>query len=123
MTALGASLRTSPLRDRRASGLVASIRANRSSRARLVARLALGVLFLVFGAMINAVYLLTDWDSFAAFGDMSQFSFVRETWASLVVPDTGFFIGLLIVGEATAGLLVLSGGRRLEAGLVPMPGS
>lgn len=73
--------------------------------------------------MINAVYLLTDWDSFAAFGDMSQFSFVRETWASLVVPDTGFFIGLLIVGEATAGLLVLSGGRRLEAGLVPMPGS
>lgn len=101
-----------------ATVFVASLRANRSSRARLVARLAVGVLFLVFGAMVNAVYLVSDWDSFAAFGDMSQFTFVRELWASLVVPNTGFFIGLLIVGEATAGLLVLSGGRKLEAGLV-----
>ena len=100
-----------------ATVMVASLRARRSSRARLVARVALGVLFLVFGAVVNAVYLVTDRDSFAAFGEMSQFAFVRETWASLVVPNTGVFIGLLIAGEATAGLLVLSGGRRLEAGL------
>lgn len=101
-----------------ASVFVASLRANRSSRARLVARLATGLLFLVFGAMVNAIYLVSDWDTFAAFGDMSQFTIVRETWASLVVPNTGFFIGTLIVAEATAGLLVLSGGRRLEVGLV-----
>lgn len=101
-----------------ATVFVASLRASRSSRARLVARLALGVLFLVFGAMVNAMYLATDWDSFAAFGEMSQFAFVRDTWASLVVPNTGFFIGLLIVGEATAGILVLAGGRWLQAGLV-----
>ena len=101
-----------------ATVFVASLRANRSRRARLVARLATGLLFLVFGAMVNAIYLVSEWDTFAAFGDMSQFTFVRETWASLVVPNTGFFIGTLIVGEATAGLLVLSGGRRLEAGLV-----
>lgn len=100
-----------------ATVVVASLRADRSERARFVARVALGVLFLVFGAVVNAVYLVTDWDSFAAFGEMSQFAFVRETWASLVVPNTGFFIGLLILGEATAGILVLSGGRRLEVGL------
>ncbi|MFK5635895.1 MULTISPECIES: hypothetical protein [unclassified Ornithinimicrobium] len=96
----------------------ASVRAGRSSRARIVARVALGTLFLFFGAMVNAIYLITDRDSFAAFGEMSQFAFVRDTWGSLVTPNTGFFIGLLIAGEATAGLLVLSGGRRLEAGLV-----
>ena len=101
-----------------ATVMVASLRANQSERARLVARGALGVLFLVFGAMVNLIYLVTDRDSFAAFGDMSQFAFVRETWASLVVPNTGFFIGLLILGEATAGILVLSGGRRLEIGLI-----
>jgi hypothetical protein len=101
-----------------ATVIVASLRADRSDRARLVARVSLGVLFLVFGALVNVVYLVNDWDSFAAFGEMSQFAFVRDTWDSLVVPNTGFFIGLLILGEATAGLLVLSGGRRLEVGLV-----
>ena len=100
-----------------ATVMVASLRADRSERARVVARVALGVLMLVFGAMVNAVYLVTDWDSFAEFGEMSQFAFVRETWASLVAPNTGVFIGLLIVGEATAGILVLCGGRWMRAGL------
>ena len=102
--------------------IIASLFADRSGRARLVARVALGVLFLVFGALVNVAYLVTDWDSFAEFGETSQFSFVRDTWASLVAPNTGFFIGLLILGEATAGILVLSGGRRLEAGLVLLLG-
>ena len=98
--------------------VVASVFAGRSERARLAARVALGVLFLVFGAMVNVVYLVTDWDSFANFGELSQFAFVRETWASLVAPNTGVFIGLLIAGEATAGILVLCGGRWMRAGLV-----
>jgi hypothetical protein len=101
-----------------ATVLVASLRARRSTRARFVARIALGTLFLVFGAVVNAVYLVIDRDSFAAFGEMSQFHFVRDTWASLVVPDLGLFIGLLIAGEAVMGVLVLSGGRWLRAGLV-----
>ena len=102
--------------------LVASLRADRSERARMVARVALGVLFLVFGAMVNAVYLITAWDSFAAFAEMSQFGFVRDTWAALVAPYTGVFIGLLIAGEATAGILVLCGGRWMRAGLVLLIG-
>lgn len=101
-----------------ATVMIASLRADHSYRARMVARFALGTLFLVFGAVVNAIYLVTDWDSFAAFGEMSQFAFVRDTWASLVAPNTGLFIGLLIAGEATAGILVLLGGRRMQAGLV-----
>jgi hypothetical protein len=101
-----------------ATVMVASLRAGRSDRARLVARVALGVLFLVFGALVNVIYLVTDWNSFAGFGEMSQFAFVRDTWASLVAPNTGVFIGLLIAGEATAGILVLCGGRWMQAGLV-----
>ena len=101
-----------------ATVIVASLFAGRSDRARLVARVALGVLFLVFGAMVNVIYLVTDWNSFAEFGAMSQFAFVRDTWASLVAPNTGVFIGLLIAGEATAGILVLCGGRWMRAGLV-----
>ena len=105
-----------------ATVIFASMFAHRSDRARLVARVALGVLFLVFGALVNVIYLVTDWDSFAAFGDKSLFAFVRDTWAALVAPNTGVFIGALILGEATAGILVLSGGRRLEAGLVLLLG-
>lgn len=101
-----------------ATVIVASLFAGRSDRARLVARVALGVLFLVFGALVNVIYLVTDWDSFTDFGAMSQFAFVRDTWASLVAPNTGVFIGLLIAGEATAGILVLCGGRWMQAGLV-----
>jgi hypothetical protein len=58
-----------------ATVIVASLRAGGSNRARIVARVALGSLFLFFGAMVNAIYLVTDWDSFAAFGEMSQFAF------------------------------------------------
>ncbi|WP_404388757.1 hypothetical protein [Humibacillus xanthopallidus] len=101
-----------------ATVMVASLRADRSERARMVARTALGVLFLVFGAIVNAIYLVTDWESFGEFGELSQFAFVRDTWASLVAPNTGLFIGLLIAGEAAAGILVLSGGRWTQAGLV-----
>ena len=101
-----------------ATVIVASLFAGRSDRARLVARVALGVLFLVFGALVNVIYLVTDWESFADFGEMSQLPFVRDTWGSLVAPNTGVFIGLLIAGEATAGILVLCGGRWTQAGLV-----
>lgn len=105
-----------------ATVVAASLVAHRNDRARWAARIALGVLFLVFGALVNAVYLATDPDSFASFAEMSQFEFVRRTWASVVAPDLGIFIGLLIAGEAVMGLLVLSGGRPLQVGLVLMAG-
>jgi hypothetical protein len=43
---------------------------------------------------------------------------VRDTWRTLVVPNHVLFISILIVYEAAVGLLVLSGGRRAEVGLI-----
>ena len=101
---------------------VAALRAGQSSRAMLVGRWALGILFVVFGAAVNAIYLLMGTDYYADFADASPFPFVRDTWRSLVVPNTGLFITLLIVAEATAGALILSGGRRTQVGLLALIG-
>jgi uncharacterized membrane protein YphA (DoxX/SURF4 family) len=101
---------------------VAAVRAGQSPRAMLVGRWALGILFIVFGAGVNATYLVLGTDSYAGFADTSPFPFVRNTWTSLVVPHTELFITLLIVAEATAGALILSGGRRTQIGLVALIG-
>lgn len=56
------------------------------------------------------------------FADASPFPFVRDTWQSLVLPNQGIFISLLIVCEATAGVLVLCGGRWTQLGLIALIG-
>ncbi|RYU11531.1 hypothetical protein [Nocardioides iriomotensis] len=99
---------------------VAALRAGDSQRARLVGRWAVGVLFIAFGAAVNAIYVTVGTDAYASFADASPFAFVRDTWESLVVPHQGFFITVLIVAEATAGLLVLAGGRMTQLGLVSL---
>ena len=101
---------------------VAALRAGHSRRAMYVGRWALGVLFIVFGAAVNAIYLAVGTDYYANFADASPFPFVQDTWASLVVPHTEFFITLLIIAEATAGALILSGGRRTQVGLIALIG-
>lgn len=99
---------------------VAALRASSSERARRVGRWAVGVLFIVFGATVNAIYLTAGNDAYGNFADASPFAFVHDTWASLVVPHQAFFITLLILGEATAGALVLVGGRMTQVGLVSL---
>jgi len=99
---------------------VAALRASSSERARRVGRWAVGGLFIVFGATVNAIYLTAGTDAYGNFADASPFAFVRDTWASLVVPHQAFFITLLILGEATAGALVLVGGRMTQVGLVSL---
>ena len=101
---------------------VAALRANQSPRAMRVDRWALAVLFILFGAIVNAIYLAMGTDYYANFAGSSPFPFVRETWESLVLPNQGFFIALLIVFEATMGLLVLCGGRWTQAGLIGLIG-
>jgi hypothetical protein len=99
---------------------VAALRAGNSPRARHIGRGAIGVLFIAFGAAVNAIYLTVDTDAYASFARPSPFTFVRDTWESLVVPHETFFITLLIVAEATAGVLVLAGGRLTQLGLVSL---
>ena len=100
-----------------AVAFIAALRAGESARARRVGRWAVGVLFIVFGALVNAVYLTVGTDAYAQFADASPFAFVRDTWESVVVPRQGLFITLLIVAEVMAGLLVLAGGRLTQIGL------
>lgn len=102
------------------TSLVAALRARSSRRARYLARGALGLLFIAFGAAVNAIYLALDNGYYDEFADRSPFAFVRDTWESLVLPHQGVFIGLLIVFEATAGVLVLCGGRWTRAGLIAL---
>ncbi|QBX55214.1 hypothetical protein EXE58_06955 [Nocardioides seonyuensis] len=102
------------------TALVAALRAGRSARALLVGRWAVGILFIVFGALVNAVWLAADHAYYGEFAEPSPFPFVRDTWASLVVPHLWLFIGLLIVCELLAGALILAGGRWAQAGLVAL---
>ena|SRR5215218_11203039 len=95
---------------------VAALRAAHSRRAMYVGRWALGVLFIVFGAAVNAIYLGVGTGYYEDFAIQSPFAFVSDTWSSLVLPNQGFFISLLIVAEATAGVLVIGGGGGPRSG-------
>jgi hypothetical protein len=101
--------------------MVSAALASRRARALLTGRVALGLLMLVGGAAVNAFYLVTDvgYDSFA---DTSMLAFVTDTWRELVVPNQEIFIGLLVVFEAIAGVLVLIGGRAATVGMIAVLG-
>jgi hypothetical protein len=102
------------------TAFVAALRAGSSPRALYVARVALGVLMIAFGAVVNAVYLMVDSATYAHFADASQLTFVRDTWQSLVVPNQELFISVLIGFELLVGVLMLSGGRRTQVALVAL---
>jgi hypothetical protein len=96
--------------------LVAAVRAGSSARALYVGRVALGVLFIGAGALVNLFYLLTGAD-YGTFADAAHVAFVRDTWHAVVAPRQAVFIGVLIAFEIAVGVLILSAGRRTELGL------
>lgn len=97
--------------------VVAGLLSRRRPRARTVGRVAVVVLFLVAGAAVNAMFLLTgaDYDGFA---DGSPVAFVRDTWQSLVVPRHEVFIWLLVAFEAAVGIAAALGGRATRLAYV-----
>lgn len=97
--------------------LVCALLVGRRPGALRVGLRAVSFLFLVAGAGANLFLLLTG-ETYALFADTSSFAFVKDTWRSLVVPNHGLFIGLLILFEATVGVLVLLGHRARQVGLV-----
>ena len=101
---------------------VAALRAGSSPRAMYVGRAALGVLFIVFGALVNAIYLIAQPQYYATFAEASPFPFVTDTWNTLVLPHETFFITVLIIFEAAMGVLILSGGRWTQFGLIGLIG-
>lgn len=95
--------------------VVAAVPANRSRRARYVGRAAVGVLFVIGGALLHVVNLATGGD-YAGFADPALFAWVTDAWRAVVAPNQLLFIGLLIVFEAAVGLLAVSGGRKTQVG-------
>ena len=101
--------------------IVASVLASRSRRARYVGRAAVGVLFIIGGALLHVINLATGVD-YAGFADPAHFAWVTDTWRAVVAPNQVQFIGLLVVFEATVGILTISGGRRTQLGLLGVIG-
>jgi hypothetical protein len=101
--------------------VVAAITAQRTPRALAVGRLALAVYYLLAGALVHILYLAVG-QTYATFADSAHVAFVRDTWRSIVAPNQLFFIGLLVVFEATVGVLVLLGGRPAELGMAAIVG-
>jgi hypothetical protein len=97
--------------------LGAAITAQWSPKALPVGRVSLGIYYVVAGALVHVMYLITG-QSYATIADGAHLALVRNAWRSLVAPHQLLFIGLLVVFEATVGVLVLSGGRRAELGMV-----
>jgi hypothetical protein len=100
-----------------ATAIVASVLAIWSRRARYIGRIAVGVLMLFGGAVFNGVNLATGGD-YAGFADQAHFGWVTTAWRAVVAPNQPLFIGLLVVFEAVVGVLILSGGRRTQLGLI-----
>ena len=90
-----------------------AVRARRHPSALRTGRLGVGFLFLVAGAAVNGFFVLRG-DDYVAFADGSPVAFVRDTWASVVVPHHDAWITLLVVFEVAVGVLALSGGRRTQ---------
>lgn len=93
--------------------ITAAIRTRRHTDAIVLGRRATGVLYLVAGAGMNAVFLARGED-YRRFADGAYIAFVRHTWHTLVVPHHDAWITLLIVFELVVGALALLGGRRTQ---------
>jgi hypothetical protein len=99
-----------------ATAVVASVLAIWRPRARYIGRVAVGLLMLLGGAAFNAVNLALG--DYAGFADQAHFGWVTSAWRAVVAPNQYLFIGLLVVFEAVVGVLILSGGRRTQLGLI-----
>jgi len=101
--------------------IVAALRAGRSSRARYLGRAAVGVLFVIGGALLHVINLASGGD-YAGFADPAHFAWVTHAWRAVVAPNQVLFIGLLVVFEAAVGVLSVSGGRRTQLGYLGVIG-
>lgn len=95
--------------------IVAGLLATRSRRWMYVGRGAVGVLFLIGGALLHAINIATDGD-YTDFADPAHFGWVTDAWRAVVPPNQDLLIGLLALFEATVGVLILSGKRRTQLG-------
>jgi hypothetical protein len=101
---------------------VAALGDGQSWRALLVGRWALGVLFIVFGAVVNAIYLAVDPDYYEGFEDASPFPFVGDTLESLVAPHVSIFITVLSLPRQPQGRWSSAAAGATQIGLMALIG-
>jgi hypothetical protein len=96
---------------------IADVLAGVSDRARHIGRISTGLLMLLGGAAVNAISLAVG-VKYADFADDAKFGWVTDAWRVVVPGHAVLLIGLLVAFEAIVGLMILSGGRWAQAGLV-----
>ncbi len=104
-----------------AATIIAAVLAPRSRSARYLGRAAVGVLFIIGGALLHVINLATGAD-YAGFADPAHFAWVTAAWRGVVAPNQVLFIGMLVVFEATVGALAVSGARRTQLGYLGVIG-
>ena len=104
-----------------AATVLAAVIAHRGRRWRQVGRAAVGGLFLFGGALYNLLALASGFD-YTDFADTAHSAWVTDAWRAVVGPNQVFFIGLLVVFEATVGVLILRGGRTTQLGYAAVIG-
>lgn len=98
---------------------VSAAMVNRHERALDWGVVALALLFVPAGALVNAAYLLAGRD-YSGFAEASWAPDVADTWEALVVPHHHLFIGALVVFELVVGVLVLVPGLIRRIALAAM---
>jgi hypothetical protein len=101
--------------------IVAGVFAGRSRLARYVGRVALFVLFAIAGALMHFIALMSGLektDFYVTFADTAHFDWVNDAWQAVFVPNQAMFVALLAVFELIVGVLIISGGRRTQVGLM-----
>ncbi len=83
-----------------------------------VARAFFAMWYLVGSAVHVRCALTNPQIIYAQFGRTSLFPFFGELWVSLIMPHITFFALLLAAFELATGLLLLSKGKAVTAGLV-----
>lgn len=97
--------------------VTAALRSRHDPQAARTGLQGLAALYLLGGALVNALLLATGED-YADFADGSAIPFVRNTWRQLVVPHHELFISVLIAFEAVVGALALLGRRAARLALI-----
>ena len=101
--------------------IIAGVFAGRSKLARYVGRVALFILFAIAGAMMHFIAIfsgLETTDFYVTFADTAHFDWVTDAWRAVFVPNQALFVALLAVFELIVGVLIISGGRRTQVGLI-----
>ena len=89
-------------------------RAQRRTRPGL-GRRSVGGFFLFTGG-IHLGIVAADTEFYRSFADGALFGFVRTGWADVFMADPAFWGLMMVLGEATLGVLLLAGGRAARVG-------